>query len=236
MVEKLVHRLNAQPDDLVGWLMLGRSYVALQEYRLGVRAYERADRVANGRNAEALVGEAEALTLMDDTELNGQAGQLIEQALAIEPTSPQALFFGAGAALRRGELPLARARFTKLLSLNPPDRIKAILDHEVRQFGIRVVLVEPAYSRTGFDANSVTAATRLDAYAKERSRVAAALAANFQAAPEPRGVAEEIAQAIESPHRLRRPVGSQAKLVGRMRRFMPAGAVDRQLRKVYALE
>jgi hypothetical protein len=35
---------------------------------------------------------------------------------------------------------------------------------------------------------------------------------------------------------LRRPVGSQAKLVGRLRRFMPAGAVDRQLRKVYALE
>lgn len=131
MVEKLVHQLNAQPDDLAGWLMLGRSYVALQEYQLGVRAYERADRVANGRSAEALVGEAEALTLMDDTELNGQAGRLIEQALAIDPTSPQALFFGAAAALRRGELPLARARFTKLLSLNPPDRIKAILEQEI---------------------------------------------------------------------------------------------------------
>ena len=131
MVEKLVHQLNEQPDDLPGWLMLGRSYVALQEYQLGVRAYERADRVANGRSAEALVGEAEALTLMDDTELNGQAGRLIEQALAIAPASPQALFFGAAAALRRGELPLARARFTKLLSLNPPDRIKTILEQEI---------------------------------------------------------------------------------------------------------
>lgn len=110
------------------------------------------------------------------------------------------------------------------------------LDHEVRQFGIRVVLVEPAFTRTGFDANSVTAATRLDAYAKERSRVAAALAANLQAAPEPSGVAAEIARAIESPYQLRRPVGSQAKLVGRLRRFMPAGAVDRQLRKVFALD
>lgn len=110
------------------------------------------------------------------------------------------------------------------------------VDHEVRQFGIRVVLVEPAFTRTGFDANSVTAATRLDAYAKERSRAAAGLAANFQAAPEPSGVAAEIARAIESPYRLRRPVGSQAKLVGRLRRFMPAGAVDRQLRKVFALD
>lgn len=109
MVEKLVHQLNDQPDDLPGWLMLGRSYVALQEYQLAVRAYERADRVAGGRSAEALVCDAEALTLMGDTQLNGQAGRLIERALAIEPTSSQALFFGAAAALRRGELPMARA-------------------------------------------------------------------------------------------------------------------------------
>jgi cytochrome c-type biogenesis protein CcmH/NrfG len=103
----------------------------LQEYPLGVRAYERADRVAGGRSAEALVGEAEALTLMDDSQLSGQAGKLIERALAIDPTSPQALFFGAAAALRRGELPLARARFTKLLSLNPPAHIKSILEQEI---------------------------------------------------------------------------------------------------------
>ena len=84
--------------------------------------------------------------------------------------------------------------------------------------------------------HGAVAATRLDAYEKERSRVAAAVAANFEAAPEARSVAEEIARAIESPYRLRRPVGSQAKRVGRLRRFMPAGAVDRQLRKVFALE
>lgn len=131
MVERLVHRLNDHPGDIAGWLMLGRSYVALQEYPLAVRAYERADRVAGGHSAEALVGEAEALTLMDDSQLSGQAGELVERALALEPTSPQALFFGAAAALRRGELPVARARFSKLLSLDPPANIKAILAKEI---------------------------------------------------------------------------------------------------------
>jgi cytochrome c-type biogenesis protein CcmH len=131
MVERLVHELNARPDNLAGWLMLGRSYTQLQEYPLAMRAYERADRVAGGTSADALVGEAEALTLMDDTALNGQAGRLIEQALKIDPTSPQALFFGAAAALRRGELPLARTRFTKLLSLDPPASVKAILEQEI---------------------------------------------------------------------------------------------------------
>ena len=131
MVERLVHRLNDHPDDLTGWLMLGRSYIALQEYPLAVRAYERADRIAGGHSADALVGEADALTMMNDSQLTAQAGQLIERALAIDPTSPQALFFGAAAALHRGELPLARARFTKLLALNPPARVKAILEQEI---------------------------------------------------------------------------------------------------------
>jgi cytochrome c-type biogenesis protein CcmH len=131
MVERLVHQLNDHPGDLSGWLMLGRSYVALQEYPLAVRAYERADRVSDGHSADALIGEAEALTLMDDSQLTGQAGELIERALALEPTSPQALFFGAAAALRRGKLPLARARFSKLLTLNPPANIKTILLKEI---------------------------------------------------------------------------------------------------------
>ena len=148
MVERLVHRLNDQPDDIAGWLMLGRSYVALQEYPLAVRAYERADRVANGRSADALVGEAEALTLMDDSQLTGQAGQLIERALAIEPTSPQALFFGAAAALRRGELPMARARFSKLLTLNPPANIKAILEKEISGIDRRLAAHADPSSKT----------------------------------------------------------------------------------------
>lgn len=131
MVEQLVHQLNERPDNLSGWLMLGRSYATLEEYQLSVRAYERADRIAGGRSADALVGEADALTMMDSSAIDGEAGRLIERALAIDPTSPQALFFGAAAALHRGELPLARTRFSKLLALDPPARVKAILEQEI---------------------------------------------------------------------------------------------------------
>jgi cytochrome c-type biogenesis protein CcmH len=131
MVERLIHRLNAHPDDVAGWLMLGRSYVVLQEYPLAVRAYTRADHAAGGRSADALVGEAEALSLMNNSEITGTAARLIEQALVIDPSDPRALFFGAAAALHQGDLPLARARFTKLLALNPPPRVKAILEQEI---------------------------------------------------------------------------------------------------------
>jgi cytochrome c-type biogenesis protein CcmH len=131
MVERLVHRLNDHPDDLDGWLLLGRSYAQLEEYPLAVRAFDRADRVAGGHSAEALVGEANALVEIDDSELTGQAGQLIERALVIDPSSPPALFFGAAAALRRGDLPLARTRFTRLLGLNPPAEIRLMVQREI---------------------------------------------------------------------------------------------------------
>jgi cytochrome c-type biogenesis protein CcmH len=148
MVERLVHRLNDNPDDLDGWLLLGRSYVQLEEYPLAVRAYDRADRVAGGRSAEALVGEANALVLIDDSELTGQASELIERALAVDPNSPQALFFGAAAALRRGNLPLARDRFTRLLGLNPPAEVKVILQKQISDIDQKLAAARPDPSKS----------------------------------------------------------------------------------------
>src|SRR5437879_5216042 len=78
MVARLARELERDPQNLEGWLMLGRSYIALQEYPLALRAYERADRLSDGKNADALTGEAETLVLTDESELDGRAGRLIE--------------------------------------------------------------------------------------------------------------------------------------------------------------
>jgi cytochrome c-type biogenesis protein CcmH len=131
MVARLARKLEKDPQNLEGWLLLGRSYTQLQEFQLATRAYQRADRLAGGKNSEALVGEAEALARGDETELDRRAGRLIEQALALDPGSGKALFFGAAVAMRRGELPLARERFTKLLALDPPDNIKPLLQKQI---------------------------------------------------------------------------------------------------------
>jgi len=131
MVARLARRLEHEPQNLEGWLMLGRSYTVLQEYPLAVRAFERADRLSGGKSAEALTGEAEALALSDETELDGRAGRLIEQALTLAPDSGKALFLGAAVAARRGNLPLARQRFAKLLAANPPDSVRPILEQQI---------------------------------------------------------------------------------------------------------
>ncbi len=131
MVSTLARRLWHHPDDLNGWVMLGRSYTVLQQTPLAVRAYEHANQLAGGQNADVLLNLAEALSEEDESQLNGRAGKLIEEALALEPHSPQALFFGAAAAEHRGDLPLARERWTALLALNPPDSVKPLIEQQI---------------------------------------------------------------------------------------------------------
>jgi cytochrome c-type biogenesis protein CcmH len=131
MVARLARQLEHDPQNVEGWLMLGHSYTVLQEYPLAVRAYERADRLTHGNNVDALVGEAQALALFDENELDSRAGRLIERALVLAPSSGKALFFGAALAERRGDLPLARERFAKLLELNPPESIRPLLAQQI---------------------------------------------------------------------------------------------------------
>jgi NAD(P)-dependent dehydrogenase (short-subunit alcohol dehydrogenase family) len=109
------------------------------------------------------------------------------------------------------------------------------LDHEVRSFGIRVVLIEPHYIRTNLDASAAQAAGRIDAYAAQRRRTAAAITHNTNTAPEPKVVAEEVLRSIEGPYRMRRPIG-QAALLSWLRKLLPARMFESSLRKAFALD
>jgi NAD(P)-dependent dehydrogenase (short-subunit alcohol dehydrogenase family) len=109
------------------------------------------------------------------------------------------------------------------------------LDHEVRGFGIRVVLIEPHYTRTNLDASAAQAEGRIDAYASQRQRTAAVITNRTKTAPEPKLVAEEVLRSIEEPHRMRRPVG-QAVLLSWLRRLLPVRLFEPSLRKAFAID
>src|SRR5204863_5388130 len=64
------------------------------------------------------------------------------------------------------------------------------LDHEVRTFGIRVCLLEPAYTRTSFEQNMVPADRTLDAYVSARMRSGALRHEVMKIAERPESVAE----------------------------------------------
>src|SRR3954463_14079104 len=82
------------------------------------------------------------------------------------------------------------------------------LDHEIRRFGVRALLVEPAYTRTKLNGNIKTAKTTLEAYADERKRLTDAALQNIERGEDPRGVAEAVWNALTATSpRLRYPVG-----------------------------
>jgi cytochrome c-type biogenesis protein CcmH len=131
MTAKLAQRLAREPNDLAGWLLLGRSYTELGQFPLAVRAYQRADRLANGKNVEAVLGVGETLLAQDAESIRGPAGRLFEQALELDPNSAKALFYSAFAALTRGDRPLARERFQRMLELDPPEAVRTILQQQI---------------------------------------------------------------------------------------------------------
>ena len=106
------------------------------------------------------------------------------------------------------------------------------LDHEVRGSGIRVVLVEPAYTRTGFDTNALVADQKNDQYAAARANAEAVFRAVLTTADSPDVVADAVVTAATAAMpRLRYTAGSMAKKVSLLRRFVPASAFDKSLRK-----
>ena len=110
------------------------------------------------------------------------------------------------------------------------------LDHEVREHGVRVLLVEPAYTNTGFDANIVQPDAPLPIYEQQRQVADEIIAAAVASGDDPAVVAKVIvAAATDARPRLRYTAGPLAGRVRTLRRIAPARAFDRQIRKLNRL-
>lgn len=111
------------------------------------------------------------------------------------------------------------------------------LDHEVRQFGIRICLIEPGFTRTNIEQNTQLAGQLLEAYNPDRDRVLDAVRENLAKGDDPVTVASVVIEALisRSP-RLRYLAGREAKFVNNLRKFVPSKLFDKGLRKQFGLE
>jgi NAD(P)-dependent dehydrogenase (short-subunit alcohol dehydrogenase family) len=109
------------------------------------------------------------------------------------------------------------------------------LDHEVRQFGIRVTLVEPSFTKTNLDLNAPQTSAKIGSYEHERNCASNAVVNSVKTAPAPESVANTIVSAAFDKWQMRRTPPGEASLLRKLRRFMPAGPVDASLRKTFGL-
>jgi NAD(P)-dependent dehydrogenase (short-subunit alcohol dehydrogenase family) len=106
------------------------------------------------------------------------------------------------------------------------------LDHEVREHGVRVLLVQPAYTRTSFDVNAAQPDTPLPLYAERRRVFDEVMAAAMKGGDDPAVVAKVIVTAAtDKKPKLRYTAGPLASRVTTARRLVPSGAFDKQIRK-----
>ena len=192
---------------------------------LGVEFVEMDVRDANSveRAVEAIIGKAGRIDVL----VNSAGGTMLG---AVEETSvaeAQALFdtnvFGI---LRTAQavLPHMRAQrsgrivnVSSVLGFLPApymglysaskhavEGMSETLDHEVRGFGVRVVQVEPSYTKTNLDLNAPQAANPISAYDADRDVVSKAIVRSVQKAPGPDSVASAIVDAAFGSWAMRR--------------------------------
>jgi NAD(P)-dependent dehydrogenase (short-subunit alcohol dehydrogenase family) len=111
------------------------------------------------------------------------------------------------------------------------------LDHELRTRGIRVSVIEPAYTKTQFDANFLAPDSKLDEYREVRALLDKVLKEVMATADEPTVVADVVLEAaIADRPKLRYAAGGLANRLRLLRRFAPAGLVDAGIRKDLRLD
>jgi NAD(P)-dependent dehydrogenase (short-subunit alcohol dehydrogenase family) len=110
------------------------------------------------------------------------------------------------------------------------------VDHETRDFGVRVSVVEPGYTNTSFEANATDADSPLDSYEAVREHVKQVIAKAVRAGDDPAVVAQTVLKAATSrTPKVRYPAGPLARRLSLLKKFAPAALLDNGIRKANKL-
>lgn len=114
MVEGLRQKLEKDPKNLKGWLMLGRSYMVLKQYDRAVDALSKAYAL-DSEDSTIQLFYADALTMQNGGQTTDKAFKLIENALAKNPENTTAMWMAAIAYEKRGDYKTAVDYWKRLL-------------------------------------------------------------------------------------------------------------------------
>lgn len=114
--EQLKAKLQKEPGHVEGWVLLGRTFASLGRLAEARQAYEQAEALApNEPRLHAEVGELIVLTA------GGVVTPEAQAEFAKAGDDPRARFYGAEAALQRGDREAAKSDLKALLAAAPAD-------------------------------------------------------------------------------------------------------------------
>ncbi len=174
MVAKLAARMQQEPDNLEGWALLGRSYASMDRFPEAAKAYRHALQL-DGKDPDLLSSYADVLIMVHDGEFTDEVGDLLDQALAVEPQHPKALWLRGHWRFRHGNYQGAIEDWQTVVQALPPGDENAVTIN--RQINV-------ARSRLGEPPVEVAAAPAL-AQAAAAEGVAGAVSIQVQVSLDP---------------------------------------------------
>ncbi|MBE0622816.1 MAG: c-type cytochrome biogenesis protein CcmI [Burkholderiales bacterium] len=120
MVARLAQRLESNPDDAEGWIMLARTYNALGRHAEASNAYAKAEAMFP-QNAQLLADYADSLAMAQGQTLQGRPEALIQRALQADGNNLKALALAGSAEFEKQDFAKAAEYWKRILPLLPPD-------------------------------------------------------------------------------------------------------------------
>ncbi len=119
-VASLAKRLEQNPADVEGWIMLARSQIALQKYADASNAYAKATTLKTN-DADLLADYAFAMAMANGRQLQGQPFEIVRKALQIDPQNVKALELAGSAEFEAKNYKRAIDYWQKVLAKTPVD-------------------------------------------------------------------------------------------------------------------
>jgi cytochrome c-type biogenesis protein CcmH len=120
MVGRLAARMQDNPGDAEGWMMLGRSYAVLGRFVESSRAYAKAAALVPD-DAQLLADYADALAMAQGRTLQGEPEKILKRALTADPNNAKALILAGTAAFDRGDKTNAARLWERALLVLPAE-------------------------------------------------------------------------------------------------------------------
>ncbi len=148
LLNQLALRLEKNPNDIKGWLLLGRSLIARRRYDESAGAYKRAFDLRPD-DPDIAVDYAEALIFSNQGQVDEAALKTLQGALSQSPTSPKIRYYIGLFKAQNDDVSGALQEWTDIAALSPKDApwmptVRRQMDAAFKESGIDPATIEPS--------------------------------------------------------------------------------------------
>ena len=174
MLTTLKQKLEQNPDNLKGWMMLGRSYMSLDRFAEAAQVFEKIT-TRFGEQASMLLAEADALAMMQSGSMMGKPARLVKKALKMEPNNITALWLAGLASQEGGDDRQAivywkRAESSSQLDLSSKQKLQQLIVSAEQRSGFKSSEIKAPVPEKQLAGNSVLVKVDIAEQLKQKTK------------------------------------------------------------------